>query len=332
MRRKQTPGSKTDRFIRLILEIAQRPSWEISEVKLKEYLGNPSKSQFYNYIAELTQDTMDRPALLFKVKRESGFFYKLHDQTWEQFYLARQEGSFLLEAHRKLGHLLESGLQESELFPEFSRPNHLSRKFIYLSAIKARPYSNEQKELLQTIVQGLLGDRQLELHYNDKMYQIFPLSLCQYRDELYLLAFSGKIAKENLRTFKLPRVQEVKTLPESFDYPTPSVWDPQNLYKDSSGLVLGSKKSALIRVFGHARELIAEKNFFSNTLKAKGETWTDYEVLYTSEEEFLGQMFTYADEIEILSPLNLRDSFRRKAEKAVLRNATADDFCGDKAA
>lgn len=324
MPKKNISGNKTDRYISLILEISNTPGWQISEEKLKELLGDPSKSQFYNYLQDLTGDSVDRPSILVRIQGEEGFFYKLNERTWENFFLAKDEGEFLLECHKKLGYLIENGLHDIDLINNRSNRKNLSRKFIYLAAIQGRSFSDELKEHLHTVTKSLLGDKRIELKYSGKDYSVYPMSLCQYRDELYLVGFKNEIKEDNLRVFKIARIQGVNLTKDKFHYPAQNRWNPSELFKESSGLVIGEKKKAVINVYGHAKEVIKEKNFFTSQITHHSDEYDQYECTYTSEPEFLGQLFVYADEIEIVSPNSLKESFLSKASKAISINKNKD--------
>lgn len=320
MAKKRVSGNKTDRYLSLILEISNTPGWQISEQRLKELLGHPSKSQFYNYLQDLTGDSIDRPAIIARIQKEEGYFYKLNEKTWENFFLAQEEGEFLLQAHKKLGYLIENGLHDITFIDSSSNRRNLSRKFIYLSSIQGKVFTDETKDHLHIIIKSLLGDTKLELNYNRKEYIIFPMSLCQYRDELYLVAFKDKIQSSNLRVFKIARINDVYMTKEKFVYPALMRWNPAELFKESSGLILGERQEAIINVYGHARKLIREKNFFNNKLINKYKEYDQYECIFTSKEEFVGQLFVYADEIEVLSPSSIKDYFIEKAQKALQIN------------
>ena len=283
-------------------------------------MGQPSKSQFYNYLQDLTGDSADRPAILNRIQSEDGYLYKLNERTWENFFLARVEGEYLLECHKKLGYLLENGLHDLDLSEGRTNRNNLSRKFIYLSTVQGRPFSQDLKDGLHFIVKSLLGDLKINLKYKNKNYSVYPMSLCQYRDELYLVGFKDEMKDGNLRVFKISRIQGVSLTKDKFNYPSFKHWNPSDLFKETSGLVIWEKKKALINVYGKAREILREKNFFTGILKHEDSTFDQYECIYTSGPEFIGQLFVYADEIEILSPESLKNSFVEKANNALKIN------------
>jgi predicted DNA-binding transcriptional regulator YafY len=324
MKKKNVSGNKTDRYIRLILEISNSPNWQITEEKLKELLGHPSKSQFYNYLQDLTSHNPERPAIIERIKHDETFIYKLHEETWKNFYEASLEGEFLLEAHKKIGYLLENDFTQLD-FEFGSKTKDISRKFIYLSKVQAAPYSNETKEIIHNAIKAILGHTKIFLNYSEKFYTVFPLTLCQYRDELYLIGYKDEMKKENLRVFKMTRIEKLEQSKETFKYPSASKWNPFEVFKETSGLIQGIKRTAHIRVFGNSRRIIKEKSFFANKLISSAKDFDEYDCSYTNIQEFLGQVFVYADEMQILGPQELKDAFTQKATKALNLNQEVEE-------
>ena len=78
--------------------------------------------------------------------------------------------------------------------------------------------------------------------------------------------------------------------------------------------------TAEIKIYGYSRELILEKDFFNGKMIGQNQEYDHYEIKYTNVQEFLGQLFVYAQDIEILSPESLQDAFLEKAEKAISKN------------
>ncbi len=311
--------NKTDRYLNLLLEMANTSGWVISENKLIELLGNPSKSQFYLYLSELTEGNADRAPLLERIKTDESTTYKLHHQTWKSFYEATQEGDFMLEAHRKLGHLLDTEYIDSDFDFETTTKN-IDRKFFYLSKLQAIPKSPESTKIFKAIIKAVVGSNKVFIKYNNNTYDIFPVSICQYRDDLYLIAFKDKIKDENLRTFKICRITQTMESVESFVYPSQSRWNPSERYKQTSGLIAGEEVVATIRFYGHAKALMSERTFFTNRLVQQTSEYDEYECIYTSEHELLGQLCSYADEMEIMEPIQLKTAFIKKMQAALELN------------
>jgi hypothetical protein len=65
--------SKTDRVVRLILELLNKEENYLSSQEVLVVLGNPSRAQGYRILKELQSDNDIRPALLEKTK--NGFTF-----------------------------------------------------------------------------------------------------------------------------------------------------------------------------------------------------------------------------------------------------------------
>jgi predicted DNA-binding transcriptional regulator YafY len=313
---KKLQGNKTNRYINLILTIARSANYSITEAKLKDLLGNPSKSQFYDYLKDLTGPTADREQILERIKVESGHIYKLHEKTWKAFFEANKEGEYYLKAQKQVSYLLATSFAQMDF--GMSDDKTLTRKFLYLSKVQTK---TPQNKFTEGIIKALLGNTKLFLTYNEKFYTVFPLTLCQYRDELYLIAYKDEMKKENLRHFKLSRISKLEESTESFTYPSPSKWDPKVEYKQTSGLIRGPSQEATIRFYGNAKKVIAEKSFFNAKKINSSQQWDEYTMSYTNIAEFLGQLFVYADECEIIGPVELQDAFAQKALAALNLNS-----------
>ena len=64
----------------------------------------------------------------------------------------------------------------------------------------------------------------------------------------------------------------------------------------------------------------SEKSFFEADLVQQTDDYDQYQINYSGQEELLGQLFVYAEDIEILSPEHLKDAFFEKANNALVRN------------
>jgi hypothetical protein len=100
------------------------------------------------------------------------------------------------------------------------------------------------------------------------------------------------------------------------------VWNPKLEFQASSGIMNLTNESfdVQINVFGDSRIVFKEKRFFNNTLILSEEHFDTYQLTCTSINEFLGQLFIYAQDIEIVNNEMLRLKFLEKAEQAIVRN------------
>jgi predicted DNA-binding transcriptional regulator YafY len=277
-------------------------------------------------INELTQGSADVPALLLETHdpETNSRFYCVNHRGWQAFMDAHEEGKFLLECYRQVGHLLDSDFANMVFeLPDLDRKevNNLSRKFLHLVKVKAHKTSRS-KSVLDAIIEALIGNKQLEITYDGGLRTVRPLTLCQHRDELYLMGYRSKDHGEwEKRTYKLTRISGIKVLDRGFPYPGKKEWDPVKEYESSSGLVLGPVKKVQVRVFGDSRKIIAEKDFFNGEFINREKDFDSYLCTYTNHHEFLGQLFVYAQDVEIVDDEELREQFVLKAQAGLLRNS-----------
>lgn len=339
--------SNSDKIFKILICVSSTPGHRISEKKLVDLL-DVSRSQYFKLKKELLEDNNDRPAILVEVKLDfptgetiydktnkkiskEQNFYKLNESGWRQFLDAQLEGKFYLESYKEIGHLLDSDYDDITYNNQIASQkdiSNLKRKFLYLSKVQARPYPVYVKDALNEIICSLLGNNYLHIVYsgvdNKKSHilrKVKPLTLCQYRDDLYLIGLeeivsNGKSTEEK-RTYKITRILEIKKLTETFKYPATTSWNPKEIYKYTSGLIDGNVKTCTLKVFNSSRIIFKEKSVFNSKLMNSNDQFDEYECTYTSINEFLGQLFVYAQDVQIISPPEISKAFIEKATNAI---------------
>ena len=324
-------SKKSEKLLEIILTIINDPRQMISEERLEELVKeNKSDKTLYRWKKQLTEEEIFQGYPPLKIIKDGdSVFYALNSAVFKYFVPEHLETPYLLDAYSKLGYLFKNArLNEdletlkSEVFNHNSKNAELKRKFYYLSKIKSHIPSKKQEDLQTKIVNSLINNRIIGIYYDGKMYpRIYPLCLCQYRDALYLIAYKEDMQESSLRKFRISRMENVIETNSTFTYPAQDKWDPETHFKDTSGLIKGEVITAEIKIYGFSRELILEKDFFNGKLIGQNQEYDHYEIKYTNVQEFLGQLFVYAQDIEILSPDSLQDAFSEKAEKALSKNA-----------
>jgi len=318
--------TKTDRVLRLLLELSRSKGNRISKEKAMEVL-DVKKAGFHKTISPLLEPNEVRPALLHQIDHEGGIFYKLNQSDWNSFSNAGLEGRFFLESYKHIGHLLNQDYDNFDIDPDGPSKrdiDDLKKKFLYLSKVQAKPFSKQQKEILENIIKGLTGNSYMYMVYGEKHQprRMMPLTLCQYRDDLYFIAKEEIVEDgENewqIKTFKVCRIKSISLNTDTFKYPTS--WKPEEVYKTTSGLIIGPEQTAVINVYGVVRRTFKEREFFGSKLIDSTDEYDQYELIYTNESEFLGQIFTYADSIEVLCPQDLRKQFFQKALNSQIKD------------
>lgn len=315
--------TKTDRIILLIQTICKAPRLSLSEKKIKEILGDPSRAQWYKIKQELVEDVGQRRAILIEVNDDEGnTTYQLNQCDWFHYLEGTQEIQFILKSYKELGHLFP----KIETDGITANSKQLDRKFHYLCKFKAKETIDSKENNLEVIMRALIGNRKLLINYkgtNDsaaKTVDIFPLTLTQYRDDLYLMAYKGSISEENIRSYKVSRIEKIQSLKETYKYPLEKNWNPKVYFKDTSGIIKGVEKKAQFKVYGDSKKILCEKKLFNAEIINQTKDYDEYTCTYTNLEEFIGLLFVYGQDIEIVSDKDLKKAFREKAEKILKRN------------
>ena len=318
-------NTKTDRILLLVQTICKAPRLTLSDKKVREILGNPSKAQYHKIINELIEDVGERKAILLKLRDEEGQLqFQLNQCDWVHFLEGTQEIHFILKSYKEMGHL----------FPKIDvdgvsvHSKNLDRRFHYLCQVRVSESNENLSTHLEQVIKALVGNRKIFIRYQDQdkskernAIPIFPLTLVQYRDDLYLVAYKSEMKDENLRHYKISRILEIMESTEGFRYPSLSKWNPKEYFKNNSGIFVGNEKKAKFRVYGNSKKLLSEKSFFNSKLIDRNKDFDEYECLYSNIEEFIGFLFIYGQDIEIVSDAQLKKSFREKAQKIISRNS-----------
>ena len=317
--------TKTSMFMMILHRVASSPNRCLTELQLKELMGNPTRSTWSRQIGELLEDTVEVPAVLMKtIDSETGETnYCINHRCWQVFVDAHIEGKFLLECYRQTGYLLDSNFANIDFkLPEVDRKltETLSRKFLNLVKVKSLR-TDLSKHVLNVLIEALISQKQVEITYNGGVRILRPYTLLSHRDELYIMGDRKK--GESLleeRTYKLTRITGIKILTIGFPYPDKKRWNPEKKFQESSGLILGDVRKVTLKVYGHSRKIISEKEYFNGDLINRDQDFDTYLVSYTNHDEFLGQLFIYCQDIEIVDDDELREAFTEKALGALARN------------
>jgi hypothetical protein len=318
--------TKTDACLLLIQTICKAPRLTLTDKTVREILGDPSKAQYHKLINELTTDVGDRKAILLKQKDSEGNIqFQLNHCDWVHFLEGTQEIHFILKSYKEMGHL----------FPKIDvdgvsvHAKNIDRRFHYLSQVKIKDSAEGVQTHLEALIKALVGNRRLFIKYkdNDKnkektAIEIFPLTLVQYRDDLYLVAYKTEMKEENLRHYKVSRILEIIESKSGFKYPNESKWNPKEYFKNNSGIFVGNEKKAVFRIYNESKKILAEKSFFNSTIINSTKDYDEYQCVYSNVEEFMGFLFIYGQDVEVMSDAGLKKAFKEKAEKILKRNAS----------
>ena len=325
--------TKTQRVLCLIRTLITSPNNMINDLKFRAIMGDPSKANYHKLITELTSDQGEIQALLTRTGTELDYQYALNEH-YSGFASANAQSEFVLECYSRLGSVLPEEMQKrlsKVVNQKNNKTKNLSRKFCHVTPVKGRELENSQKEILSLITKSILEEKEIRITYKDSKdivstFLFKPFTLCQYREDLYLLGHELAGREYSDRNCKIRRIQRVEQAENKFTYPANKNWDPHGKFRINSGIIdkMNERYDVQIKVFGTSRVMFREKSIFNNKLlnENHGDEFDLYEVTCTGINEFLGQLFVYAQDIEIVDNEHLKKLFVEKAIAAVNRNQT----------
>ena len=308
--------NKTERYLLLLQTICKAQGLKLSQFEFKKIMGDNPKTLNRDENL-LCKDHGERKALIKKIKDSEGnVSYHLNQSGWFDYLEGTLELQFIMKSYQELGYLIP---QVEVLDSEFDIKN-FNRMFLYHSTIKSKNIEKNHT-ITEKLIRALVGNKKIFLTYQDNFVTVYPLTLCQHRDELYLFAYKSEIHPSNLRKYKISRISKIEDSNESFKYPIPSKWNPKEYLKDATGLVVNKSEEAIFRVYDNSRKLISEKKFFNSELIHSTNKFDEYKCTYTNIDEFVGMLFIYGQDIEIVSDEILKNYFLEKACQIIKRNS-----------
>lgn len=321
--------TKSQRILYLIRAILSSPNNMVNDDTFRKLMGDPSKANYHKLIKELTSDQGEIRALLTRNEFEGTFHYSLNEY-YTGLRAASAQNEFVLECYLRLGGVLPEEMQKRlshVINQKNQKTKNLSRKFCHVTPVRGRELEDHQQECLSIITKSILEEKEIILTYKDSKEILStilfrPFTLCQYREDLYLLGHELSNKEYSDRTCKIRRILKVEATENKFTYPANKNWDPHGKFKMNSGIIdkFDERCDVQIKVFGSSRIIFNEKNIFNNKLIESCADHDLYEVTCTGINEFLGQLFVYAQDIEIIGNDFLREKFLEKAVMAITRN------------
>jgi len=319
--------TKTEIFLNLLIEILNNPRNRIAQKEFMDKYEINYKT-WRKYIKEMNETYLIDALPIFNEMTDGDEkFICINKSMFKYHYPSHLETAFYFEAYQKIGHIfnhqnLSDDLEElkSEVFQLNGRGEQMKRKFHYLAKTDGIDTNDDNQAIL---VQALIENKKIKAIYNEKEYSLYPLCLTMHRGSLYLVAYKDAMIENNLRHLKLVRFNHIEITGDVFSYPGEHEWNPDEYFKSASGIFNDKIQECTLRVFAPSKNLIKEKNFFNSEIINDCNESMDIKVQFSNIDEFLGQLFIYAQDIEVLEGDEVIKAFREKAQLALSRNKAA---------
>jgi predicted DNA-binding transcriptional regulator YafY/predicted transcriptional regulator len=321
---------KTEIFVFILADILNHPQNKIPEKAIITKYSINQKT-WYKYKNEMQKSFRDQDNALifnfFEDKENEVKYIGINKSMFKYHFPDHLESAFYFEAYQKIGHHFnhqnlsrDIDKLKNYVFNLKGKGEEFQRKFYYLSNTDEKKKDCDHQAI---IIKSLISNLKLKAKYKNKNYTLLPLCLTMHKGSLYLVAYKDLPIDENLRHFKLIRFNQLELQDEDFNYPKATEWNPDEYFKSAAGMFKDDLKECKLRVYAPSKFLMEEIDFFSYEVIREDSESMDIKVKFTHIQEFLGQLFIYAQDIEVLEGEEVLKAFREKAELALSRNKAA---------
>ncbi len=176
-------------------------------------------------------------------------------------------------------------------------------------------------QYLTTFLESIQENLSVEITYQsfDKSeaytFEIEPYCLKVFRQRWYVLARSSHY--NELRIYSLDRMHRVEITKSVFNYPAD--FSPKNYFYNSFGIIHSPDEvpeTVEIRVIGNQRKYIDTLPLHhSQTLMEENEEYAVFQYLVHPTYDFIQELFSHGENIEIIKPEWLREEFAGKMKR-----------------
>lgn len=172
-------------------------------------------------------------------------------------------------------------------------------------------------ETLRLVIEAMKQKRILAFSY--KKYSdsvptqrhIVPCCIKLFRQRWYVIAFQAA-SKPTFKAFAFDRISDLTLTNESFELPTG--FQAESIFEEAYGIFFGediAPQRIVIRAYGDERYYMRDLPLHhSQTIKEEGEGYTDYQLYLRPYDDFVAELLSKGERIEVLSPISLREKVR----------------------
>jgi predicted DNA-binding transcriptional regulator YafY len=179
------------------------------------------------------------------------------------------------------------------------------------------PVSSGGSEYLSPLLSSIRGGTAVYFDYESfqsqkrKARKVLPLLLKEYRNRWYLLSYD--VAKQNIITYSLDRMHELRTSDEKLR--NPINFKPEQFFRHAVGITASTDlpEKVVFKAENIAAKYIESQPFHASQEIAKtGKNKTTFEMLVYVSEELIRLLLSYGGEIEVVEPESLRSEIIRR--------------------
>jgi len=186
----------------------------------------------------------------------------------------------------------------------------------YSISAGARARNVVDPDVMMQINQAVSSEEKIEMRYRSRKdseprwRQVHPYHVAHRKDAWYLIAYCTE--NQEIRTFKISRIVEVRPLHERFEIP--AEFSPKEYLKYRWRILDGPGTLVCVRFDSEVGDLILEKEM------EEARVWKDagnvyLEATVASLEEFSWWLLQYGEHAEVLQPQELRNIMAERARQ-----------------
>ena len=173
------------------------------------------------------------------------------------------------------------------------------------------------EEFLQTIIRAIKQNKRILMGYqrfgaDSQEKVVSPYALKLFHQRWYLLAFTG----HHYATYSLDRMLSVTLTEESFEMPED--FSPQQYFAEYFGVLTDETPMAhvVIRTYGKTPNYLRTLplHLSQRELSSTAEH-TDFSFDIRPTADFIGQLLSHGDDLEVIEPQSLRDQLQQEVER-----------------
>ena len=181
-------------------------------------------------------------------------------------------------------------------------------------------------EMLRLIIDAM--KQKLQIAFSYKKYRdaipsqrlITPCCIKLFRQRWYVIAYNPT-TKPIFKAFAFDRISNLKLTDKSFELP--AGFQAERIFEEAYGIFFGdeeAKQRIIIRAFGDERFYMRDLPLHhSQEALEEGNGYTDYQFHLRPYADFVAELLSKGDRIEVLSPESLRERMREEHLKAAKR-------------
>ncbi len=150
---------------------------------------------------------------------------------------------------------------------------------------------------------------------------VTPCCIKLFHQRWYVIDFDPQRTERPFKAFAFDRISKLKLTDQTFDLP--AYFDAQDIFADAFGIFIGDGATAqpiVIRAFGNERFYMRDLPLHhSQEVLKKGPDYTDYKFFVRPSTDFIAELLSKGDRIEVLEPEDFREKIREEHRNAAKR-------------